>query len=209
MKQISLGLILYANDSKDWLPISLYEHPSANGGAWDWRARVYIGSAVRSNKFESVLHQCPSRVPTPYGTDYDQRIGNYSMLHYRNTPGSDEYGVWFKKDQGPLANFYSQNYAIAPPMRDFQRPSSSFVLYEVYYHEMWKGTLFSVINELRDSRNNIWPAFEWHDKLNSLNGAYADGHVAFVGVEDASGRIDPRTTAVYATGGAFSITGKK
>ncbi len=215
MKQAALGLLMYAGDEDDWLPITVWEWPTTGGGSWNWRARDHIGSAVTSN-YDSKALRCPAKGPssTP---DLERRVSTYSMVGYMKTNGSSEgptdmyYGKMYNKDAGRLANVFTQRYQVAPPLREFARPDSSFLLYEYSYHEVWKGMWGSVYTELADSHGIKGPYGIWHEQPGFMNAAHVDGHVAFLDIKSTYGSLNVWDSGNHqqARGGAFSITGTK
>ncbi len=185
LKQIGLGLQMYADDNEDWLPITvweLYTTSNPDRGPWEWRAREYIGSAV-DDKFNSELLRCPSRKSTGDST-YDKRTMTYSMVAYRKTNGDYDgaadmiWGKVYAKDSGRLANVFSEKYQVAPPLRAFDNPSGTFMAFEFWGglgREVWKGSHGSVCAELKDTHGVPGPLGMWHGRPGNVSGVCADG----------------------------------
>ncbi|MFZ2654434.1 MAG: DUF1559 domain-containing protein [Victivallales bacterium] len=221
LKQVGLGLISYASDSNEWLPVNLYEWPGSGGGSWNWRAREYINSAVNSRS-DSELLRCPSRsrytdaMLTGYSSPpetydaFDKRTSNYQMVIYMATNGSGEgpsstyYGQAYDKDQGGLANVYTNIYQVAPPLRDFRNPSNTLILYERKFNQVWKGN-GAVSNEINDTNGGsngvVGPLGSWHGRVGSMNGCFVDGHAA-------NFKIQESYNAFFAWSGHFQCRGK-
>ncbi len=214
LKQVALGLQMYAEDSDDWLPITVWEWPGPTNdqGSWQWRARSYIGSAISATT-DSEMLRCPAMIPTS-NSAYNHKISTYSMVANIASNGWSEgpadlyWGKQYNKDQGRLANLYTQRYQAAPPFKAFRDPQASFIVYEYFSHEVWKGMWHSVSNELRASDLILGPVGAWHGRTNNMNAACADGHVENFSTTSTYGSLNSWTGHVQARGKYFSITGK-
>lgn len=214
MKQVGLGLIAYAGDSNDWLPINVWEWPANGGGGWTWRAREYYNAAVESPSKNSDILRCPGRTQIGDAT-YDKRIHNYMMVAYRATNGSEEgpsdmyYGKYYASNAGRLANVFTQKYSVAPPLRAFENPSNSLILYEQYCGEVWNGN-WTVVNRLWDTNNFFGPSGSWHGQRRFMNGAFADGHAANFELQQSWGSFAGTDGFAwfYCRGKYWSITGR-
>ncbi len=186
LKQIGLGLNMYADDNNDWFPITVWEWPNnptyPDRGPWEWRIREYTGSAVKSTS-DSELLRCPSRKSTG-NSAYDKVTMTYSMLLYRKKNNTYEgasnlyWGYVYTKDLGRYAGMFSTNYQVAPPLGAFKNPSGTFIAYENWGGggmEVWKGGWGSATNELLDTNGIQGPLGVWHGRSNNINAACADG----------------------------------
>jgi prepilin-type N-terminal cleavage/methylation domain-containing protein len=208
LKQIGLGMQLYADDNDDWLPITLWEWPSDGGGAWEYRISEYIGVTDKDKGDSSVL-QCPS-------VAIDKKYQTYSMPEYKNSSTNSEgaadmyWGKLYQKDAGRLANMYPQRYQVAPPLREIVNPTGTFTVFENYNtgygKETWKGSWGSVTNDLQDTNGLLGPAGQWHGRANNLNAVCADGHAENFVTTTTYGRSSPRTSNYYVYGKYFSVT---
>jgi prepilin-type N-terminal cleavage/methylation domain-containing protein len=219
LKQIGLGLHMYADDNADWLPITVWDtYTAANPdrGAWEWRAREYIGSAV-DDKYDSELLRCPSRSTSGDGT-YDKRTMTYAMVAYRKNNGDYEgasdmiWGKAYANTAGALANMFSNKYQVAPPLRAFNTPSGTFMVFEFWSgglgREVWKGSTGSVCAELKDTNETPGPLGVWHGRPGNISGVCADGSAGNFKSSDAfgSGYYNSGLDHFYVKGGYFSIS---
>ncbi len=212
LKQVGLGLISYADESNNWLPITVMEWPSNGGGCWCWRAREHFNSAVKDVNASDLL-RCPARTTTGT-TSYDKKTSTYTMVAYQATNGSNEgpadlvYGKMYAATAGRLANAYTQTYQVAPPLQAFSNPSGSLILYEYSCHEVWKGHWGSMWNDLHDSQGMFGPLGKWHGQVGFMNGAFADGHAENIQTQSSYGSLNVTSDHQYARGKMFSITGQ-
>ncbi|MFA6294051.1 MAG: type II secretion system protein, partial [Victivallales bacterium] len=212
LKQVGLGLVSYADDFNNWLPVSVYEWPTNGGGCWCWRATDYFG--VKSTSASEVL-RCPARNSTGLTAAQDNANSNYSMVAYKTTGGSYEgpadmsYGRYYAKNAGRLANVFTQGYMVAPPIQAYTKPSVSFIVYECIRHEVWKGMAGSVDSDLKDTYGAVGPMSKWHGQAGFFNGAFADGHVENLRIQTAYGAFSYNAGMdhAYARGKMFSVTG--
>jgi hypothetical protein len=115
------------------------------------------------------------------------------MAKYLSSNGNQEISggvswtsLYVTPSAGPCPG-YIQRYEIAPPLHQFANPAKSFMLYEYFYHEVFKGNWGAVYNELRDPMLNLNPGVTWHTSPGFFNAACADGHVEFFRVADTYG----------------------
>jgi prepilin-type N-terminal cleavage/methylation domain-containing protein/prepilin-type processing-associated H-X9-DG protein len=217
LKQVGLGVLSYAGDFNEMLPMTVGEWPDAAGsngrGCWCWRARDYYG--VKSNYACDVL-RCPG---VSYTKDQIERwpIGTYSMVNYAATNGTSEgptdlrYGKNYPygADWGRLGNIYGGAlYAVPPPLQAFINPSASYLLYEQFSHEVFKGMAGSSWSEFNDAFGVLGPLGKWHGQVGYKNGAFADGHVENNRTTETYGSLNIWSGHVAARGKMFSITGK-
>jgi prepilin-type processing-associated H-X9-DG protein len=216
MKQVGLGQLLYADDSKNWLPITVWEWPGNGGGCWCYQTRDYTrcGASPNNSNLTEIM-RCPTLNETWTGTGAKYlTLSSYSMVAYLMTNGTKEgpadmyYGVLYAKNAGRLANMYPQSYQVAPQIQAFANPSNSLILYEYVNHEGYKGMWGSVYNELRDNYNVLGPLGKWHGQVGVMNGAFADGHVESNRVQDMYGSLNSWSGHVAARGKMFSTTGR-
>ena len=217
LKQIGLGLLSYADDSKDWLPMSVYGWPTdgVGCGSWVWEARDYIKSEGPKLSYQNCtdVMRCPSIVST-WDLATTQRSSAYAMVTYESTSGTSEgpsdmtYGSVYNKAAGRFANVFGGNYQVAPQMQVFSNPSSSLILYEYFFNEGCKGTNASMFAELLDCYGVMGPLGKWHGMVGFMNGACADGHVENNRIQDMYGSLQQWSGHVQAQGKMFSITGK-
>lgn len=225
LKQITTGLHLYADEADSWLPVTVFNWPTAGNpggcGSWEWRAAEYLGMRVTKVSpltfTNTAFLRCPSRQPLAGKTlSYFNGSMAYAMLAYYATNGTAEgpanlkWGSLYAAASGALANRYTESYQVAPKLPTFDRADGSFVLYEYSYHEIGKGMWGCAWNDLLDSAGLVGPLGTWHDRMGWMNGAFADGHVEFVEVQQAAGRTAANGAGDhwYAYGRAWSITGK-
>jgi len=211
LKQVGLGVLSYADDSSNWLPITVWDWATTNYGPWDYMARDYYG--VKSTNNSEVL-RCPGVPWTGYTSAYANTTSTYSMLTYRATNGNAEgpadmhYGERYNATVGRLANSFPQPYQVPPPIQAFTNPSSSFIVYEYFYHEVWKGMWGSVYSELQDGYGVQGPLGKWHGQVGFINGAFADGHVENNRTTETYGSLNAWSGHAEGRGKMFSITGK-
>ncbi len=210
LKQVGLGMQLYADDNAEWLPITLWEWPAQGGGAWEYRISEYLGVTAK-DKGNVGVFRCPS-------VSLDPKYTTYSMPVYKDSGANAEgasdmyWGQMYQKDAGRLANMYPQRYQVAPPMREFKNPTGTFMLFEnfdidgIYGFEIWKGSWGSVTNNLQDVKGGLGPVGQWHGRTNNINALCADGHAENFATTTTYGRINPKPSDFYVYGKYFSIT---
>jgi prepilin-type N-terminal cleavage/methylation domain-containing protein/prepilin-type processing-associated H-X9-DG protein len=217
MKQVGMGLLSYAGDFNEKLPITVGDWPNADGsngrGCWSYRARDYFG--VKSSMASEVL-RCPGLSYTKAQIE-TYPIMTYTMVTYTATNGTVEgpsdlgYGKRYPygADWGRLGNLWGgQYYTAGPPLQAFVNPSKSFILYEYYNHEVFKGMWGCVYTELLDGYGVLGPLGKWHGQVGFMNGAFADGHVENNRTTDTYGALNSWSGHVAARGRMFSVTGK-
>jgi len=222
MKQVALGILNYADDNQESLPIDCWEWPTvATGdkvGAWDFLAGSYFGLgnylANGNAIYKSQILRCPSMNQVPGISDVTySRLSNYTMVWYLAGNGNGEgangvtYGNIYLVNTGPYAA-YPQRYQVQPPLRKFDRPSKSFLLYEYYFHEVNKGNWGAVFQEIFDSWGCQTPMTVWHTTPGFMNAAYVDGHVEFTGVQDSYTSVNAWSGHFQCRGKSWSITGQ-
>jgi prepilin-type N-terminal cleavage/methylation domain-containing protein len=209
LKQIGLGMQLYADDNDDWLPITLWEWPEQGGGDWIYQISEYIGVTAKDS--ESTVLRCPS---VAVGAKYT----TYSMPSYKdssaNAEGPDDmyWGQMYQKNEGHLADMYPQRYQVAPPLREILNPTGTFTAFETFKYsstygfEIWKGSHGTVTNNLQDTVGGLGPAGAWHGRANNINALCADGHAENFVTTTTYGRTNPKPADFYVYGKYFSVT---
>ena len=210
-KQVALAIILYADDNNEFLPYNVWNWYANGTGSWTWLCRDYLHMA---SYYQSAVLRCPSINQKggnrEGGGYYYERCGTNSMVTYNDYWGNVEYGGRWDATAGPLANAFTQPYQNMPPLSRFANPSKSFLVYEYFKYETWKGDWGPVSNELCDSyltRTN--PGILWHMSPTFMNAACVDGHAEFFNVRTtysnwSSNNVDHQ----YAKGKYWSVTGQ-
>jgi prepilin-type N-terminal cleavage/methylation domain-containing protein/prepilin-type processing-associated H-X9-DG protein len=222
LKQVGLGLLNYADESNNWLPLSTLDWASAtNPGPWNYVARDYYG--VKYNNRNNDVLRCPARYWSGTASYYNSTT-TYSMVTYgegllgpngwgaAEGPSDISYGRKFAKNAGRFANVFPNDYIVAPQMQAFTNPSNSLIVFEFGMpgNEIFKGlNELSVSRWLLDCYGVLGPLGKWHGSLGFMNGAFADGHVENFQIR-SSYSYQPSSAADHfnVTGKMFSITGK-
>jgi len=212
MKQVALGILTYTDDNQEWLPVNVWEWPvNSSAGNWDYLCGSYFGV---KDIYKSQILRCPSmnRQSAINEVTYS-RLSSDTMVLYTAGNGWSEgangitYGNMYGSGAGPFPG-YPQTYQVQPPIRKFDVPSKSFLIYEYYFHEVNKGNWGAVFNEIYDSYGVNSPLLTWHTSPGFMNAACVDGHVEFFNIQDTYKSFNAWSGHFQCRGKFWSITGQ-
>ena len=176
LKQISTGLVLYADEFDENLPVSYYVVPPGGDGwygDWCYLARTYIGISTNVASSATVKNaqilRCPN-MKVGLGNDANfWRRYSYSVVFYQNRSFYESNTV--------------NNVVIQPRLPKFEAPTRTLLVYEnhIYTNKEWfKATGESITNSVMDSYGIGGAAGNYHGGRPSyMNFVFADGHAEY------------------------------